>query len=66
MNHEKILIRLSEDGFGFIYSVRRGAELIESAVVCPDLIESVVVGPRGPQRSEAPLDKYYGGSEATD
>jgi len=65
MNHE-ILIRLSEEGFGFIYSVRQGADLIESAVVGPDLVESVVVRPTGPQRSEPPLDEYYGGSEATD
>jgi hypothetical protein len=65
MNHE-ILIRLSEEGFDFIYSVRRGADLIESAVVGPDLVESVVVGPERRQRSEAPLGEYYGGSEATD
>ena len=54
--NDEILIRLSEDGFGFIYSVRRGVDLIESAVV----------DHTGPQRSEEPLDGYYGGSEVMD
>ena len=45
MNHE-IFIRLSEDGLGFIYSVRRGADVFESAVV--DSIGSFT--PRGASR----------------
>jgi len=64
--NDEILIRLSEDGLGFIYSVRRGVDLIESAVVVPDLVHSAVVCPTGLPRSEAALDEYYGGSEAMD
>jgi len=55
MNHE-IFIRLSEDGLGFIYSVRRGADVFESAVV-----DSI-----GPSCPEEPLDEYCGGSMAMD
>ena len=54
MNHQ-MFTRLSDDGSGFIYSVRRGAEVIESAIfdfspLCP----------------EEPYDEYYGGSLAMD
>ena len=63
---DEILIRLSDDGLGFIYSVRCGVDLIESGVVAPDLIESTVAYLAGPRCSEAHLDEYYGGSEAMD
>jgi len=52
----EILIRLSEDGFSFIYSVRRGTDLVESAVV----------GSIAPPHPEAPVDECYGGSEVMD
>jgi len=55
MNHE-ILIRLSSDGFSFIYSVLRGAELIEAATVSSS----------DPLSTEYPVDEYYGGSEVMD
>ena len=53
--NDKILIRLSEDEFRFIYSVLRGSELIESAVV----------DPTGPPFT-VPLNEYFGGSIAMD
>ena len=55
MNHE-IFIRLLDDEIGFIYSVRHGAELIESAAVHPP----------DPQSPEAPLEGHCGGSMAMD
>ncbi len=54
--NDDIQIRLSEDGLGFICSVRRGGALIESAVF----------GHAGPARPEELFDEYYGGSLATD
>jgi len=49
--NDKILIRLSEDGSRFIYSVFRSSELIESAIV----------DPTGPPVT-VPLNEYFGGS----
>ena len=54
---DEIFIRLLDDEIGFGYSVRRGANLIESAVVHPT----------GPPRYEEPLfGDYYNGSMAMD
>ena len=55
MSYE-ISIRLSEDESGFVYTVRRGGEVIESAVVRPT----------GLPRFETPLEDYYGGTMAMD
>jgi len=55
MNYE-ISIRLSEDGSGFVYTVRRSGKLVESAFVRPNV----------PPLFEAPLDEYYGGTMAMD
>ncbi len=55
MNYE-ISIRLSTDRPGFVYTVRRRGEPIESAVVpVTDLA-----------LPDAPLDEYYGGTMAMD
>ena len=54
---DEIFIRLLDDETGFSYSVRRGANLIECAVVHPT----------GPPRYELPMhDDYYNGSMAMD
>jgi hypothetical protein len=52
----EIFVRLSEDGLTFIYSVRRGVELIESSAV----------GIAGASAAEPRMDEYYGGSSAMD
>ncbi len=51
---DEILIKLSADVIGFIYSVRRGAEVMESG--------AVVITPC----AGVPIEKYYGDSIATD
>jgi hypothetical protein len=51
----EISIKLLHDEAGFIYSVRRGGELIDAAVVHPT-----------GRPVFAPLDEYYGGSMAVD
>lgn len=48
MSYE-ILVRLSDDEAGFIYTVRRGATLIEAALVHPT----------GPPRYAVPHNEYY-------
>ena len=65
---EEIRIRLSEYGFNFIYSILRGGQVIDSAVVCPigpPQIESAVPEPEPPALMEIEPE-YYGGSQAMD
>lgn len=52
----EIYIRLSEDGLTFIYSIRRGVDLIESSAI--GLVGSALI--------QSQPDEYYGGSSAMD
>ena len=54
---DEIFIRLLDDEIGFRYSVRRGAKLIESAVVHPT---------GSPSYGATLYDDYYNGSMAMD
>lgn len=54
--NQQIFIRLTDDGSGFIYSVRRGAEVIDSAIF--DFTD--------PSCPEERYDEYYGGSLTMD
>jgi hypothetical protein len=59
MMNEEICIRLPDEKGGFIYSIFRGEEVVESAMVYP-------VGLPHYEGAAALEAEYYGGSQAMD
>jgi hypothetical protein len=61
-----IFIRLLEEEQAFIYTVRRGGEAVESAVVPPAGPERDESGLAGDCLNAVEYYEYYGGSQAMD